>query len=102
MAFWPMKFPSNCCMAGWVVDIIPNCCIMRLCLVLRWALLVATCCINVWKTAVFASFNAVDCVRMDADKFAMWVLMDSTMVPAVPLSDTMSLAVRPAKQLLAV
>ncbi len=70
-AVWLMKFLANCCMAGWVVVIIANCCIMHLCLVLRWALLAPTCCIDTWKVAVFTSFDAVNCIRTDADKFAM-------------------------------
>ncbi len=34
-------------------------------------LLAPTCCIDAWKVAVFASFDGFNCVRTDADKFAM-------------------------------
>ena len=51
------------------------------------------------KTAVLASFDADDCVRTEAERFAMWVLIESTIVSAVPSSDTLSSVVRPANRL---
>jgi hypothetical protein len=51
------------------------------------------------KMAMFALFDAVDCKRTEAVRLAMWVLIDSTMVSAMPSSDALSLAVSPTKQL---
>jgi hypothetical protein len=46
---------------GWLVVIIANCWIICVCSLLRCAL----------KIAVFASLEAFDCVRTDADRLAM-------------------------------
>jgi hypothetical protein len=63
---------------------------MRLRLLWRSASLVVTCCINALKMAMFALFDAADCERTEAARLAMWILIDSTMVLAVPLSNALS------------
>ncbi len=48
----------------------------------------------------FGDVRAVDLVNVEVVRLAMWALMESMMVLAVLLSDTLPSVVRPAKQLL--
>ena len=57
------------------------------------------CWIDALKTAVLALFDAEDCVNTDADRLAMWELIVSTIVSAVPSSDMSSAVESPAKRL---
>lgn len=84
-----------------LVNIIANSC-TTMCVwsALQWASFAAICCIKALKMAVLASLEAVDCVMMDADRFAMCALMESMNVSVVTLSEMLSSVVRPLKRLL--
>ena len=81
------------------VDIMANCSIIRAWSALRCASFAAICWMAALKTVVFASFEADDCVRTDAERFAMCASIDATIVSAVPLSETSSSADKPANRL---